>query len=255
MPEAASYILYEHPLNEQIRTYLRLENLFNIQQELQSIDSVASHIAALHNLWEILDCLDRGDLKAELLKELEQQKNHFKQLEASPYIDDVKLKRFLEQLQQLYLWVANYQGKFGATLRQDRFIDLIKHRIRIPGASCSFDLPELHQFLQQPVNYRQQKFNEWFEHFDGLNKCLKVLLRLYRENGQFIDAKTINGSYQHNFDKKQNPHLIRVKLPIATSVYPEISGSKYCFTVRFIQPGESEQRVLSDDTQFQVAIC
>lgn len=103
MPEAASYILYEHPLNEQIRTYLRLENLFNIQQELQSIDSVASHIAALHNLWEILDCLDRGDLKAELLKELEQQKNHFKQLEASPYIDDVKLKRFLEQLQQLYL--------------------------------------------------------------------------------------------------------------------------------------------------------
>ena len=226
-------ILYEHPLNEHIRTYLRLENLFVIQQTLFQQDSSASHIAALHNLWEILDCLDRGDIKAELLKELKKKKNHFTHLQDSPYIDSMKLRKFIEQLEQLLQWVGQYPGKFGSKLRKDRFIELIRNRIRIPGGSSSFDLPELHQFLHQPYKSRRKQFEQWFSHFQGLSQCIKILLRLFRENSPFEEVVAEKGSLQYHFDKKQNPQLVRIKLPSDCKAFPEVSGSKICFTILF----------------------
>lgn len=255
MTETTAEIIYEHPLNEQIRTYLRLENLFNLQFELRESELVSSHLCALQNLWEILDCLDRGDIKGEILKELELQKKHFKQLQGSPYIDELKLVRFLEQLDKLLHWINNYRGKFGAQLREDRFIDLIKHRIRIPGGSCSFDLPELYHFLQQPAANRTLKLKQYFSHLDGLYQCIKILMRLFRENGQFTPVAIQNGSYQHQFDKKQKPHLVRIKLGKKDNLFPEVSGSSYCFTVRFLKSEPQQVIPYNDELTFSLAIC
>ncbi|NVK21021.1 MAG: cell division protein ZapD [Kangiellaceae bacterium] len=255
MPELAENILYEHPLNEHIRTYLRLEHLFNTQLQLQQTDTIACQTSALQNLWQILDCLDRGDIKGELLKELEQQRNHFRQLQDSPYIDEIKLRRFLEQLEQLFNWISHYQGKFGQQLRKDRFIELIKHRIRIPGGSCSFDLPELHQFLHLPFAQREEAFNQWFKHLDGLYQCIRILLRLFRENGQFNTITSDQGVFQYNFDKKINPQMLRIKLPVSAPYFPEISGSKHCFTIRFLTPEQEDTIAYNQPVSFELAIC
>lgn len=255
MSELVESIIYEHPLSEQVRTYLRLEQLFATQIHLREQDSTICHVAALRNLWEILDCLDRGDIKGELIKELEAQRIHFEQLQQSPYIDDLKLNRFLEQLNQLLTWLARYHGKFGANLRSIRFIDMLKNRIRMPGGTCSFDLPELHQFLNCSFDYRRQKLEEWFSHLEGLAQCIKILLRLFRENCEFETVKCRQGVFQSSLSDRHNPQMLRVKLPKTSSFFPEISGSKHYFSVRFIDSSAEELKPVSDDFDFELAVC
>ena len=255
MSEVNESILYEHPLSEQVRTYLRLEQLFATQLHLREQNSTICHIAALRNLWEILDCLDRGDIKGEIIKELEAQRNHFQQLQENPYIDDRKLNRFLEQLHQLLDWLSHYPGKFGTKLRSIRFIDMLKNRIRMPGGTCSFDLPELHQFLNNSFEYRRDCLKEWFSNLEGLSQCIKILLRLFRENGEFESVTSKNGVYQASLSNKGNPQLLRVKLPKNSSYFPEISGSKHYFSIRLIEQQKGEIKPLADSLSFELAIC
>ncbi len=254
-PKTDASILYEHPLNEQVRTYLRLESLFDNLQELAATDSHASHIAALHTLLEILDCLDRGDIKGDILKELEQQKLHFQQLSESPYIDELKLKTFLQQLEQIFNWISQYPGKFGSQLRKDRFIELINNRMRIPGGSCSFDIPELHQFISSTFANRHNQFEIWFKHFSGLHQCIKILLRLFRENAAFEETVTSSGSYQHNLAKGASAQMVRIKLPSDANIFPEVSGSKHCFNIRFLVPHNDDIIASTQDHMFHIAIC
>ena len=255
MSEVAETILYEHPLSEQVRTYLRLEQLFAIQLHLREQDSTICHVGALRNLWEILDCLDRGDIKGDLIKELEAQRIHFLQLEESPYIDALKLKRFLEQLEQLLEWLGRYQGKFGAKLRTERFIDMLKNRIRMPGGTCSFDLPELHQFLNKPFEFRRDCLREWFSHLEGLSQCIKILLRLFRENAEFNMVSCQQGVFQNSLSNKGNPQLLRVMLPSDSSCFPEISGSRHYFSIRFIEQNDGELKPVARDFEFELAVC
>lgn len=69
----STHILFEHPLNEKMRTWLRIE--FLIQQLSQHLP-INDHATALHffrNVGDLLDVIERGDVRTELLKELERQ--------------------------------------------------------------------------------------------------------------------------------------------------------------------------------------
>jgi cell division protein ZapD len=65
----STHILFEHPLNEKMRTWLRIE--FLIQQLSQHLP-VNDHATALHfpQCGDLLDVIERGDVRTELLKEL-----------------------------------------------------------------------------------------------------------------------------------------------------------------------------------------
>ncbi len=64
-------IIYEQPLNERMRNFLRLEHLFN-HIEFRSQDTLEWDCrSTLESLLEINDLLSRSDLKGELIKELE----------------------------------------------------------------------------------------------------------------------------------------------------------------------------------------
>lgn len=64
-------VLFEHPLNEKMRTWLRIE--FLIQQLTVNLP-IVDHAGALHffrNVSELLDVFERGEVRTELLKELD----------------------------------------------------------------------------------------------------------------------------------------------------------------------------------------
>ena len=55
-------ILYEHPLHERIRTFLRLEHLFlRLHQLVTRVDALDHHFA-LATMFEIMDVAARADL-------------------------------------------------------------------------------------------------------------------------------------------------------------------------------------------------
>ena len=66
-------ITYEYPLNERIRTLLRLEDLFERSRHFIARTDPLDHHVALLTLFEILEVASRADLKSDLLQELERQ--------------------------------------------------------------------------------------------------------------------------------------------------------------------------------------
>ncbi|HWD15409.1 MAG TPA: cell division protein ZapD, partial [Casimicrobiaceae bacterium] len=80
-------IRYEHPLNERIRTLMRLEDLFARVGYFATRGEGPDHHAALLALFEITDVAARADLKADLVQELERQKQVLAPLRSNPQID------------------------------------------------------------------------------------------------------------------------------------------------------------------------
>ena len=77
---------YEFPFNERIRTLLRLEDLFS--KILLNVDAQHqhSHHSALISLLQMLDIIDRADLKMDLVQELDRQRLAMQNLRGNPVI-------------------------------------------------------------------------------------------------------------------------------------------------------------------------
>ncbi len=84
-------ILYEHPLNERIRNYLKLEQLF-----VQAFDSlqyslITSHSVFFNALFAIVDTLERNDIRGDLIKDLEKLEQNLVIWSQNPEIDNAIL--------------------------------------------------------------------------------------------------------------------------------------------------------------------
>ena len=66
-------VYYEQPLNERMRSFLRLEHLFKQAAYTFRGYSIWDSRSTLNSLTSILEILSRNDLKTDLLKELERQ--------------------------------------------------------------------------------------------------------------------------------------------------------------------------------------
>lgn len=92
--------IFEHPLNEKCRTWLRLSRLFE-QLEFHSPHSAEWHArAAMSALLDIANVLSRADIKSELLKELERYRQSLSRMADSPGVDTDRLAHILQNLQQ-----------------------------------------------------------------------------------------------------------------------------------------------------------
>ena len=92
-------ICYEHPLNERIRTLLRLEDLFDKVSFFSGRDDTFEHHSALVTLFEILDVTSRADMKSDILQELERQKHALEVLRRSPAVAEGVLNQVMDNIQ------------------------------------------------------------------------------------------------------------------------------------------------------------
>lgn len=63
-----NFVTYEYPLNEKIRSWLRLETLLQQVYELSHITSYTSGIAFFRSVSELIEILDRGEVRSDLIK-------------------------------------------------------------------------------------------------------------------------------------------------------------------------------------------
>jgi len=70
---AAEGLVFEQPLNERMRTFLRLDFLYNQALHHNEMGSPWGSRAAMSSLIDILAITTRGDVRSDVLKELERQ--------------------------------------------------------------------------------------------------------------------------------------------------------------------------------------
>ena len=148
-------IRYEHPLNERIRTMMRLEDLYARALFFSARGEAPDHHAALTALFEITDVAARADLKTDILQELERQKQMLGSLRSNPAIDTDVLDPLLADIDRVTGAMLAQTGKVGAHLRDNEWLMAIKQRAAIPGGVCEFDLPSYHYWLNSDPAERQ----------------------------------------------------------------------------------------------------
>jgi cell division protein ZapD len=249
-------ITYEQPLNERIRTFLRLEFLFRQVDHSLMADLEWDSRASIANLIEILNVFTRSDLKTEVLKELERLAGTLSRLESNPDVDRSKLNEILDEIDLLSDRLHLSQGQIGQELKGNEFLTAIRQRSSIPGGTCDFDLPAYHYWLQKPGGERHAEIRHWLSAFDSFRSAIGLILRLIRESAITSREVAVGGFYQQSLDTAVPFQLIRVTLPSGAPCFAEISGGKHRFTVRMMEMRDYDRpSQVAGDIEFRLGCC
>lgn len=258
-PEAAQTgtVDYEQPLNERMRTFLRLEFLYQQLSFHQEQSEAWSTRAAVSSLLEILAITARGDVRSDVLKELERHMAVIHEFHAKPGADSDRVHTIVANLAKLRTELTAAGVTFMQRLRDSEFLNAIKHRSAIPGGTCEFDLPDYAHWLSLPFETRSAALRDWSASVRPLCDAVVELLWLTRQNTHPRRETAPGGVFQLNLDKQMQCQLLRITLPIDGALFPEISGSHHRCTIRFLKwtdatsrPAQSEQ-----DVPFLLTTC
>jgi len=249
-------ILYEYPFNERLRTYLRLEQLFRRLFELVSRDSAVDHHFALASMFEIMEVAARADLKSDLLRDLERNKNLFEGLRDNPAIEQSMLDNIIGQLDQCYSALHAQTGKTGQPLTENDWLMSIRSRINIPGGTSSFDLPAYHRWQNKPAQERQSDLMSWTQCFRPLSDSLALLLSLLRGTGSPQKVAATNGQFQQSLPAGKAYQLLRLRISADSGLIPEISANRLMVSVRLVRPNETGAlQATSENAAFELTLC
>jgi len=252
-------VRYEYPLNEGIRTMLRLEHLFDRLGQLLPRDAAVDHHFALVTLFEIMDVASRADLKSDLLKELERHRSQLQAYRGHPGIDESALDRVTARIDHAFAGLNALQGKAGHALAANEWLMSVRSRISIPGGTCEFDLPAYYAWQHHAPASRRADLQGWMSTLTPLAEALQVLLGLLRDNGTPQRVAAPGGQFQQslaNVPAGKTYQLLRVRLPDDTGLVPEISGHRLMVSIRFMKPdAEGRLRPAGSDATFELSLC
>jgi cell division protein ZapD len=249
-------ILYEYPLNERIRTYLRLAHLFKRLDELIAGESPSLHHYALTSMFEIMDFGSRADLKTDVLKDLDKHKQALLGYRGNPNIDDAALNQVIGELESCFAALSNLHGRIGAQLLENEWLMSIRSRCSIPGGTCEFDLPAYFAWQHRDSAKRRSDLQGWRSHFLPLHQAVTLLLRILRDSGVPQKVVAPLGLYQQNLAQGRTYQLLRLSIDPSFGLVPEISANRLVVSLRFMQADhEGKSRAAQTDVDFEVALC
>lgn len=248
-------ISYEYPLNERIRTLLRLEDLFARADHFIKQGDSLEHHAALLVLFEIIEVASRADLKSDLLQELERQKHLLEPLRNNPAISEEALDQLLAEIDKTTSSLHGMMGKVGQHMRDNEWLMSIKQRTCIPGGVCEFDLPSYHFWLNQDAGGRTGELNGWLYPMLPINDGIRIVMRMLRDSGKAVRYVAQNGSFQQMLSGRV-VQMLRVRLDSKLPCFPEISANKYAINIRYTAPGGTQKpRACEMDVEFEMMLC
>jgi len=250
-------VFYEQPLNERIRAFLRLEYLFTLVSHNIDQPSEWGSRTTLAGLIEVNDLLSRFDLKAELIKELERHSQVLGGLRQNPKVDPNRLQSTLSDVSELLATLRSAQCQPAQLLRKDELVYSVKQRLPIPGGTCNFDLPGYHHWLTRPAQARVEQLHNWFNDLLIIRKGVEKALAMVRDSAHPVFVVAVAGFYQQPVDPNVICQLVRVGVTADANVFPEISGGKHRFTIRFLEQPNTANRPTQthQDIQFELQCC
>lgn len=250
-------VAFEQPLNERMRMFLRIEFLYQQARFHARQASDFSTRAAVTSLLEILAITSRGDACSDALKELDRNTKRLNHFQQTPGVDTLRLTSLIDEIDQLRAGLVKAGKHFMSDLRENEFLNTVRHRSGIPGGTCMFDLPEYGYWLNLPPAERAAQLDDWISRFEPLYDAIARVLWLTREASEPQPCVAEAGFFQHNLDRNDHYDLIRVLTYPGTGLYPEISaGSQHRFTIRFVEwQGVNERpKQTSRDVEFLLSL-
>lgn len=250
-------LIFEQPLSERMRMFLRLDFLYNQALYHNETPSPWGSRAAMSSLLDILSITTRSDTRSDVLKELERHLATLNEYQSKPGVDDSRLRTVMSNLVRLRTDLLGSGSVFLQPLRDSEFLNAIKHRSAIPGGTCEFDLPDYFYWLSQAPDTRMRTFSQWLGMLRPMCDAISELLWLTRQNGRAREETAQGGVFHITFDRDSPSQLLRICIPASLGLYPEISGTHYRCSIRFLAWNGLETRSTQADAdvQFMLSCC
>lgn len=249
-------ILYEYPFNERIRTWLRLERLFTRFEHTLQHESAIDHHFAFITLFELIEVASKPDLRSEIMRDLEKQKQQLSNLRSNPNIAADVLNNTLDQAHTCFDRLQQMHGKVGSSLAEIEWLTTLRSRINIPGGTCEFDLPAYHAWKHQAPERRLADLHAWKNHISPVGDSIRLLLLLIRSSGQAQKITALDGTFQQNLPQGKTFQLLRLQMDAMHYTIPEISANRLIVTIRMMQQDQNGHLIRKpQDTDFQLTLC
>lgn len=245
-------ILYEHPLNERFRNYLKIEQYF-AQLDSCNVDAmIHQYHYFFSSLFTLIDIIERNDIRGDLIKDLEKLEQSLVLWSRSPDINSDALTDTLKQVVGLLCQLKNHSPAW-LELKEDKLLNCVKQRFAVPGGSSIFDIPQLKFWVHQETTTLQKDMSNWLVSLDNIRKSLNLILKFIRLRSGFETVEADNGFYQ---DSDDNLVLLRIKIHHQADYYPSVSGNKFQYSIRFMHTcHDSGRRYTNTTTHFKLAKC
>jgi cell division protein ZapD len=248
-------ILYEYPFNERIRTYLRLEHLFRRLGELIPRNHPLDHHYALATIFEVMDVAARADLKSDVMKDLERQKQVLNGYRGNPAISEKALDAVIATLDGCFNSLNTVPGKAGSSLTENDWLMSIRSRVSIPGGTCEFDLPGYYAWQHNPPENRRADLQRWASTLGPLAEAINMLLKLLRDSGSPQKVIATGGQLQQTLPQGRSFQLLRLRIDPLLGLVPEISGNRLIVSVRLMRQETDRMVPSTDNTPFELTLC
>lgn len=252
-------VIYEQPLNEKLRLFLRLEHL--IKRFNYHVDGICreNSQAAVMILLDLYNLTVRFDLKGDILKELDRQSIVMKKRVTEDPEESTRWQPVLENHAKLSDQLYTIHGQLGQQLRTHNFISVLRQRSGLPGGVNTFDSPLFRYWLTKSNKEQIINLKQWVKPYKIANDAIGAILKLIRDSHYEKESEVIakHGFYQATLDFRTNYHLLRIGVSKDADYYPEISAGKQRFSVRFVNVQKLEERGKQklEDVKFNLMLC
>ena len=248
--------IYELPLNERLRTFMRIEFLYSrLKYFVSNLDDNWQTRTVIHTLLEIYSILSRTDVRREVLADLDRYIMQMQRFQSAPDADNDMVNNVLEDLDSIKNQVVDIGTDYLLKLREDEFIASLLHRHTLPGGKAEFDMPKYKFFLESDKKNVAVQINSWIDIIRPICEGIDKLMWIIRESNEPISTVAVGGQYNHQIERRTQISLVRIITDDA-NVYPEISGGRHLIAVRFFnQNKDGEYLQFEDNVEFKISLC
>lgn len=256
-PTPRDDLVFEHPLTERVRSFLKLEAVLAEAHERIPHPEPEISRAALSTFIELASLTERSELKREILTELERQRLVLSQLRDATGVDERRLRDALAALEHAQASVEALPERLGQNLKANEFLASVRSRSTIAGGTCAFDLPALHCWLARPTTERRSDLEHWMTEMAPLEEAVRVLLRHTREAGEAEQLTAVGGVFGYTPPLENPPLLLRISLPAAGGLFPVVSAGRHRVTIQFQRwlGADARPETLRRDVDFALTLC
>lgn len=253
----APHCIYEQPLSERMRLFMRLESMFKQMQLFHKADEYYSIQLFLDALFDVLDFLHRYEIRSEILKELQRLqtailRQNMKTIGkfTSQAEIEVAIKSALIEIHEINLNPIS-------ALRENELFNSLRQRNFNQSGNCLFEVPAYQYWLSQNINSTNPFLVHCYTLFTPIAESIKLILNMVRLSTDIQPAFTEDGMFLKTLDKNKRNQILRIHLTPEHKVFPRISGDNHRFAIRFMEQINPQTRATQTQTpvHFALQVC